>query len=216
MTDPQQELLEGLAESLGYSLQSSRPLGLEVSGDGFISGHEIELRSDDGVVQRQVVYLDTRHANTTSRRRAPRRRADHAQRGHRRRGRRVAVPEGSGAARAAVSRVPGCRHGAAAPHGTGCRRAAAHPGRVPPRQACGGPSGVAGPASPTSRWSRPTRSRRCMTATRAGARPGCRCRPPSAGRMTASSCSPNCPVWSRHSPSNDSATTIGSSTRSRA
>ncbi len=64
MTEQQQDLLEGLAESLGFSLQSSRPLGLEVSGDGFISGHEIELRSADGVVQRQVVYLDTRHGTT--------------------------------------------------------------------------------------------------------------------------------------------------------
>lgn len=60
MTEPQQELLEGLAESLGFTLVSSRSLGLEVSGDGFISGHEIGLRSADGALQSQVVYLDTR------------------------------------------------------------------------------------------------------------------------------------------------------------
>ena len=52
-------MLESLARELGFHLAHSRQLGVDVSGDGYVSGHEVTLRADDGSQQAHVVYVET-------------------------------------------------------------------------------------------------------------------------------------------------------------
>ncbi|MET1044895.1 MAG: phosphotransferase [Microbacteriaceae bacterium] len=57
--DPRRDLLESLAEELGFTLQRSRQLSVDVSGDGYVTGHEVTLTGSDGAAQSQVVYVET-------------------------------------------------------------------------------------------------------------------------------------------------------------
>ncbi len=57
--DPRRDLLESLAEELGFTLQHSRQLSVDVTADGYVTGHEMTLRGYDGSAQSQVVYVET-------------------------------------------------------------------------------------------------------------------------------------------------------------
>lgn len=57
-TSERDEAVAAVAASLGLTLRASRRLQGESLGDGFVTGHEVELESPDGTVQTQTLYLD--------------------------------------------------------------------------------------------------------------------------------------------------------------
>lgn len=59
-TDDSSEILESVASDLGCRITSTRLISAAVSGDGYVSGHELELEAADGARQTQIVYLETR------------------------------------------------------------------------------------------------------------------------------------------------------------
>ena len=59
-TDDREGALEAVAESLGRTLVSSSQFHSEATGEGFTTGHEVELENPDGTREAHIVYVESR------------------------------------------------------------------------------------------------------------------------------------------------------------
>jgi hypothetical protein len=59
-TDDREGALEAVAESLGRTLVSSSQFHSEATGEGFTTGHEVELETPDGTREAHIVYVESR------------------------------------------------------------------------------------------------------------------------------------------------------------
>ncbi len=59
MTDDRDDILAAVAESLGATVQSSTRVRSEASGEGFITGHDVELLLDDGNVEHHTIFIES-------------------------------------------------------------------------------------------------------------------------------------------------------------
>lgn len=57
--DSRAGVLGAIVEALGLTLHGARRVRMEASGGGFVTGHEVQLADDSGVVRTETLYLDS-------------------------------------------------------------------------------------------------------------------------------------------------------------